>query len=131
MSFRIRLAFTSFALALLLSTSNTFGQQKGQWVPEQVGLSAGILPDPGAMSAAFGPKTDDECGVDFSTVYRQIPALPGFAERVGLNYPSSSFTVTSFISLISVITMACVPVRSNTIPVARTYLPTNGMSTCR
>ena len=46
-------------------------------------------------------------------------------------YPSSSFTVTSFISLISLITIACVPVRSNTIPLARTYLPTNGISTCR
>lgn len=47
MRFRIGLAFASFAFALLLSTSNTFGQQKGQWVPGQVGLNAGILPDPG------------------------------------------------------------------------------------
>ena len=70
---------------------------------------------------------------DFSPVIGESAILSrlGFVERAALNYPSSSFTVTSFISLISVITMAWVPLRSNTIPVARTYLPTNGMSTCR
>lgn len=55
----------------------------------------------------------------------------GFVERASLGYPSSSLTMTSFISLISVITMARVPARSKTIPVARTYLPTKGMSTWR
>lgn len=48
MRFRIATAFASFAFILLLSASNTFAQQKGQWVPGQIGLNAGILPDPGA-----------------------------------------------------------------------------------
>ena len=46
-------------------------------------------------------------------------------------YSSSIVKRTSFISLISVITIACVPVRSKTIPLARTYLPTNGINFCR
>jgi hypothetical protein len=50
---------------------------------------------------------------------------------VSLNHRSSIVKWTSFISLISVITIACVPVRSNTVPLARTYLPTNGISCCR
>lgn len=47
MRFRVGLAFTSFAFALLLSASNTFAQQKGQWTPGQFGLNAGVIPDPG------------------------------------------------------------------------------------
>ena len=50
MRFRIGLVFVSFAFALLLSTLNTFGQQKGQWMPGQEGLNAGILPDPGVSA---------------------------------------------------------------------------------
>jgi hypothetical protein len=50
---------------------------------------------------------------------------------VSLSYCPSSVKWISFISLISVITMACVPFRSNTVPLARTYLPTNGISFCR
>ena len=52
-------------------------------------------------------------------------------ESVSLSYCSSVVKWISFISLISVITIACVPVRSNTVPLARTYLPTNGVSSCR
>jgi hypothetical protein len=40
------------------------------------------------------------------------------------SHSPTNVTCTSFISVISVMTMACVPWRSNTIPVARTYLPT-------
>lgn len=45
-----------------------------------------------------------------------------------LSYCPSITNWISFISLISVMTIACVPVRSNTVPLARTYLPTNGIS---
>lgn len=44
---RVGLALIGFSFALVLSVSNAFGQQKGQWTPGQVGLNAGILPDPG------------------------------------------------------------------------------------
>jgi hypothetical protein len=47
------------------------------------------------------------------------------------SYSSSTVTCTSFISVISVMTIARVPLRSNTIPLARTYFPTNGISFCR
>jgi hypothetical protein len=46
-------------------------------------------------------------------------------------YSPSNVTCTSFISAISVMTIARVPLRSNTIPFARTYLPTKGISFCR
>lgn len=52
-----------------------------------------------------------------------------------INYFSSYFSSivrgTVFISLISAITMARVPFRSKTIPVAWTYLPTKGISFSR
>ncbi len=44
------------------------------------------------------------------------------------SYSPSNVKCTSFISVISVMTIARVPLRSNTIPVARTYLPTKGIS---
>lgn len=47
------------------------------------------------------------------------------------DYSSSSVTCTSFISVISVMTIARVPLRSNTIPFARTYLPKKGFSFSR
>jgi hypothetical protein len=43
----------------------------------------------------------------------------------------SSLTFTSFTSAISEITIARIPFRSNAIPVARTYFPTNGISFVR
>ena len=45
-------------------------------------------------------------------------------------YPPCRVRCTSFISVISVMTIACVPLRSNEIPFTRTYLPTNGISFC-
>jgi hypothetical protein len=47
------------------------------------------------------------------------------------DYSSSSVTCTSFISVISMMTIARVPLRSNTIPFARTYLPKKGISFSR
>jgi hypothetical protein len=44
------------------------------------------------------------------------------------SYSPSNVKCTSIISAISVITIERVPFRSNTIPLARTYLPTNGIS---
>ena len=32
---------------LLISTQSLGAQQKGQWVPGQYGLNAGVIPDPG------------------------------------------------------------------------------------
>ena len=46
MGFRIICVLLIVAV-LSLTVSNMFAQQKGQWVPGQVGLNAGILPDPG------------------------------------------------------------------------------------
>lgn len=53
-----------------------------------------------------------------------------FRSRLGTSYSSSNVTWTSFISVMSVMTIACVPLRSNTIPFTRTYLPTKGISFC-
>src|SRR5271169_132235 len=43
--------FTFFVLTVLVSvvvlSTPMFGQQKGQWVPGQMGLNAGVIPDPG------------------------------------------------------------------------------------
>ena len=47
------------------------------------------------------------------------------------SYSPSSLTFTFFTSAISEITIARIPFRSNAIPVARTYFPTNGISFSR
>jgi hypothetical protein len=43
----IRFAALVLALFLLSCAGSLFGQQKGQWMPGQSGLNAGILPSPG------------------------------------------------------------------------------------
>jgi hypothetical protein len=46
-SFRIKFA-TGFLICIFLScASPALAQQKGQWVPGQFGLNAGVIPDPG------------------------------------------------------------------------------------
>jgi hypothetical protein len=40
-----------FACFVLLSTLPSAAQQKGQWVPGQFGLNAGVIPDPGITYA--------------------------------------------------------------------------------
>lgn len=47
MRFRIKLDTAVLACLLLISASSALGQQKGQWVPGQFGLNAGVIPDPG------------------------------------------------------------------------------------
>jgi hypothetical protein len=59
---RFRITFVMLIVAVLsLTVSNMFAQQKGQWVPGQVGLDAGILPDPGIsivnISQAYSAST--------------------------------------------------------------------------
>lgn len=43
----MKAALALFALAFLSSASPSLAQQKGQWVPGQFGLNAGVAPDPG------------------------------------------------------------------------------------
>jgi hypothetical protein len=45
--FRIKLKSAVLACMLLWGASSAFAQQKGQWVPGQFGLNAGVIPDPG------------------------------------------------------------------------------------
>jgi hypothetical protein len=47
MSFRIKSSTVLLAFSLLGATSPVLAQQKGQWVPGQFGLNAGVIPDPG------------------------------------------------------------------------------------
>jgi hypothetical protein len=47
MNFRIRLATGLLICTLLCGASSVMAQQKGQWVPGQFGLNAGVIPDPG------------------------------------------------------------------------------------
>ena len=60
MGFRVTFVMLIVAV-LLLTASNIFAQQKGQWVPGQVGLNAGTLPDPGIsfvnISQAYSAST--------------------------------------------------------------------------
>jgi len=69
--------------------------------------------------------------------FAYAPESPGTLTRphsdfsFAAGYSRSNVTCTSFISAISVMTIARVPLRSNTIPFARTYLPTKGISFCR
>lgn len=48
---RIKLGLSVFLCIFLLSASSTYGQQKGQYIPGQYGLNAGVLPDPGLTYA--------------------------------------------------------------------------------
>ena len=67
---------------------------------------------------------------DKSFLGRSTCTVTAFTRTPGTGYSPSNVTCTSFTSLISVMTIACVPLRSNTIPLTRTYLPTKGISFC-
>jgi hypothetical protein len=47
MTSRIKFAFIVLATLTLVCAAPLFAQQKGQWVPGQFGLNAGVIPDPG------------------------------------------------------------------------------------
>jgi hypothetical protein len=49
----LRIKFAAFVLACIFLgvASSAFAQQKGQWVPGQFGLNAGVIPDPGLTYA--------------------------------------------------------------------------------
>lgn len=47
MSFRIKAGILILACTILGGSSSLMAQQKGQWVPGQFGLNAGVVPDPG------------------------------------------------------------------------------------
>jgi hypothetical protein len=51
MQFRIRLKTAVIACIFLGGASSALAQQKGQWVPGQYGLNAGVIPDPGITYA--------------------------------------------------------------------------------
>ena len=68
--------------------------------------------------------------VAYSTRFDYSRTKNSFRNRHGTSYSPSNVTCTSFISAIFVMTIACIPLRSNTIPSTRTYLPTKGISFC-
>src|SRR5258708_693879 len=49
--FRIKLETAIVACIFLGGASSALAQQKGQWVPGQFGLNAGVIPDPGLTYA--------------------------------------------------------------------------------
>jgi hypothetical protein len=51
MRFRIKLETAVLACVLLGGVSSALAQQKGQWVPGQFGLNAGVIPAPGITYA--------------------------------------------------------------------------------
>jgi hypothetical protein len=51
MQFRCKVKTAVLACMLLGSVSSALAQQKGQWVPGQFGLNAGVIPDPGISYA--------------------------------------------------------------------------------
>jgi hypothetical protein len=51
MRFRIKLETAFLACMFLGGASSALAQQKGQWVPGQFGLNAGVIPDPGVTYA--------------------------------------------------------------------------------
>jgi hypothetical protein len=51
MQFRIKLEIVVLACMFLGGVSSVSAQQKGQWVPGQFGLNAGVIPDPGITYA--------------------------------------------------------------------------------
>jgi hypothetical protein len=60
MSPQIKRVILAFALFFVGSASPLLSQQKGQWVPGQFGLNAGVIPDPGITYAnlAFNYSAD-------------------------------------------------------------------------
>jgi hypothetical protein len=50
-TFRIKFAISIFACIFLGGASSVLAQQKGQWVPGQFGLNAGVIPAPGITYA--------------------------------------------------------------------------------
>jgi hypothetical protein len=46
MNFRTELALIVLAMLILVCTSPSLAQKKGEWVPGQFGLNAGVIPDP-------------------------------------------------------------------------------------
>src|SRR5277367_1878764 len=51
MRFRIGLETAVLVFMFLGCASSALAQQKGQWVPGQFGLNAGVIPDPGITYA--------------------------------------------------------------------------------
>jgi hypothetical protein len=51
MRFRIKLETAVLACILLVGASSALAQQKGQWIPGQYGLNAGVIPEPGITYA--------------------------------------------------------------------------------
>jgi hypothetical protein len=51
MRIRIKHVTALLACILLAGASSALAQQKGQWVPGQFGLNAGVIPDPGITYA--------------------------------------------------------------------------------
>ena len=51
MNFRIKSVLIVLATLILACASPLLAQQKGQWVPGQFGLNAGVIPDPGVTYA--------------------------------------------------------------------------------
>jgi hypothetical protein len=51
MSYRVRIGILALTLFVVVCTVPLFGQQKGQWVPGQFGLNAGVIPDAGITYA--------------------------------------------------------------------------------
>src|SRR5271166_3896386 len=51
MNLRIKFVIGFVVFLLLTGTSSVRAQQKGQWVPGQFGLNAGVIPDPGVTYA--------------------------------------------------------------------------------
>jgi hypothetical protein len=49
--FRIKLETAVFACMFLVGAPSALAQQKGQWVPGQFGLNAGVIPEPGITYA--------------------------------------------------------------------------------
>ena len=47
MSRRVKFSTVLLIFTLLGGASSVLAQQKGQWVPGQFGLNAGVIPDPG------------------------------------------------------------------------------------
>jgi len=50
-NFRIKFAISMIVCISLAGASSVLAQQKGQWVPGQFGLNAGVIPDPGITYA--------------------------------------------------------------------------------
>jgi hypothetical protein len=51
MSLQIKTRALALAFIIVGFSSHLLSQQKGQWVPGQFGLNAGVIPDPGITYA--------------------------------------------------------------------------------